>query len=526
MLYFLFLILSFFHKLGIINSIIVVPFKINSYIPKTEGESNITDLINEYLIHDMFATIEIGSNPNTQKVTTLISPEESILSLSSNVCKKKSLESINDLSIVSQRGLDINSYNSDIINKQYINYLDKENNIGLINDLVYMYNSTFLSCQPIEYNNKKEKDSKVNINDISIPIKDKNKDNNEKLCAILGVGSPLNVINNKLNNIPNFINYLKKNKIINDYSWTFKFHTKKEGRLIIGDLPHNYELNTRFFNEDKLIKRTTYSPEDPVHPWSLHFKEISFTNSNNEIVYVGKWIKMILISNIGFIIGDDKYKNLILENYFKTLIDKNICVLEKTNITKYTKSEIYFGTSGIYEVFHCDKKGLVFEQISFPKLNFAEPQLNYTFSLTFSNLFELINNRYYFLVIFPEDIDHAAYKVWYLGLPFYYTNQFIFNYDLKTIGLYDQNINITQKDSDSEKKETDGDNKNENNGNNKRNIWFIILEVVAIIILIVIAFFLGKKINENRKKRANELNDDNYDYISNEENIINEADNN
>ena len=319
---------------------------------------------------------------------------------------------------------------------------------------------------------------------------------------------------------------MKKNKIINDYSWTFKFHTKKEGRLIIGDLPHNYELNTRFFNEDKFIKRTTYSPEDPAHPWSLHFKEISFTNSNNEIVYVGKWIKMILISNIGFIIGDDKYKNLILENYFKTLIDKNICVLEKTNITKYTKNEIYFGTSGIYEVFHCDKKGLVLEQISFPKLNFAEPQLNYTFSLTFSNLFELINNRYYFLVIFPEDIDHAAYKVWYLGLPFYYTNQFIFNYDLKTIGLYDQNINITQKDSDSEKKETDGDNKNENNGNNKRNIWFIILEVVAIIILIVIAFFLGKKINENRKKRANELNDDNYDYISNEENIINEADNN
>ena len=146
MLYFLFLILSFFHKLGIINSIIVVPFKINSYIPKTEGESNITDLINEYLIHDMFATIEIGSNPNTQKVTTLISPEESILSLSSNVCKKKSLETINDLSIVSQRGLDINSYNSDIINKEYINYLDEGNNIGLINDLVYMYNSTFLSC--------------------------------------------------------------------------------------------------------------------------------------------------------------------------------------------------------------------------------------------------------------------------------------------------------------------------------------------------------------------------------------------
>ena len=91
-----------------------------------------------------------------------------------------------------------------------VNYLDEGNNIGLINDLVYMYNSTFLSCQPIEYNNKKEKDSKVNINDISIPIKDKNKDNNEKLCAILGVGSPLNVINNKLNIYTKFYKLFEK----------------------------------------------------------------------------------------------------------------------------------------------------------------------------------------------------------------------------------------------------------------------------------------------------------------------------
>ena len=31
--------------------------------------------------------------------------------------------------------------------------------------------------------------------------------------------------------------------------------------------------------------------------------------------------------------------------------------------------------------------------------------------------------------------------------------------------------------------------------------------------MILVAFFIGKKINEQRKKRANELKDDNYEYI-------------
>ena len=33
------------------------------------------------------------------------------------------------------------------------------------------------------------------------------------------------------------------------------------------------------------------------------------------------------------------------------------------------------------------------------------------------------------------------------------------------------------------------------------------------LVLVIIAFFIGKKINEQRKKRANELTDDNYEYI-------------
>ena len=513
-----FSILSFIYVFQLVNSIIVVPFKINSYTPKKEGESNITDLINEYLVHDMFTTIEIGSGSNSQKVTTLISQEKSFISLSSDICKRKSFETINDLSIVSKRSLDINSYNTEIINKKYDNYLDEENNIGIIYDLISMYNTMHLSCQPKEKNYEMGLDTKININNISLVIKDKTNSNNDKLCAILGIGSPAlpiepEYMDYKLQNIPHFINFIKDNIIICDYSWTFKFHSKQEGRLIIGDLPHNYEIDTNYYNEDKLVKIKTSSPDYNVHPWSFHFKEVTF-NSNNETIYVGKWIFMNLVPNIGFIISEDKYKNLILEYYFQQLIDKKICVLEKTNITKYTEKEIYFGTSGIYEIFHCDKNGLNKEKIVFPKLNFILSEPNHIFSLSFNNLFELINDRYYFLVIFPEDIKQSASKAWYLGLPFYYSNQFVFNYDSKTIGIYDQNIPI--EDKDPKKKD-----EKENNDNNKSGIWKIIIEVICIIILVIIAFFVGKKINEQRKKRANELKDDNYDYTANEDTNIN-----
>ena len=71
-------------------------------------------------------------------------------------------------------------------------------------------------------------------------------------------------------------------------------------------------------------------------------------------------------------------------------------------------------------------------------------------------------------------------------------------------------------------------NENNNNSSNemnekekgsKRNAAWIVLEILFGLCLIVIAYFIGKKINEQRKKRANELDDD-YEY-ENYENKIN-----
>ena len=48
-----------------------------------------------------------------------------------------------------------------------------------------------------------------------------------------------------------------------------------------------------------------------------------------------------------------------------------------------------------------------------------------------------------------------------------------------------------------------------------------LLEILFGVCLVIIAYFLGKNINEQRKKRANELQDDYEYYINNKSDINN-----
>ena len=209
---------------------------------------------------------------------------------------------------------------------------------------------------------------------------------------------------------------------------------------------------------------------------------------------------------------------MINENYFQELINKKICVLEKTQVTKFTRTYYYFGTNGIYEMFHCNKS-LVDSRGKFPNLNFEFKAQNLIFSLTFTDLFQLIEERYFFLIIFPENFYRVKHSFWYLGLPFYKAYQLVFNYDSKTIGVYEQSIKLN--------KNINGNifDKNDDTENNSSSLRRTLLEILFGILLVLIAYFIGKKINEQRKKRANELKDD-YEYYENPKKDINDINNN
>ena len=103
-------------------------------------------------------------------------------------------------------------------------------------------------------------------------------------------------------------------------------------------------------------------------------------------------------------------------------------------------------------------------------------------------------------MIFKENDNRNEWK---FGQPFYRKFKLTINLDDNWIGLYNPNNPIIEKN-------TGNDDNNE--GNKTRNIILIIALVIFVIGLAMGMFFLGRKLRNDRKKRANELMDDNYDY--------------
>ena len=54
------IILLFFQN---VKSLIVIPFRVNSYIAKENNKINVTDLINECLIVNLYTNVEMGNPP-------------------------------------------------------------------------------------------------------------------------------------------------------------------------------------------------------------------------------------------------------------------------------------------------------------------------------------------------------------------------------------------------------------------------------------------------------------------------------
>ena len=192
---------------------------------------------------------------------------------------------------------------------------------------------------------------------------------------------------------------MKRLNIIKNYNWSFKFISKTEGQFYIGSLPHNYEKNNKFFSQNMYTTILSSSAGDYSYPWSISFDKLYFMKNNNNYV-ISQFTRCSLDPNLGFIIGNTKYKNFLLENYFNELIDNNICQLEKTEITKYNQSSLFYGANGIYEFFTCDKNKFANEKKQFMPLLFNLNKYNFTFNLNDDDLFMEINNKYYFLVDF------------------------------------------------------------------------------------------------------------------------------
>ena len=327
---------------------------------------------------------------------------------------------------------------------------------------------------------------------------------------------------------PNLIYNLKQEKIINKLTWSLEYHNQFEGRFVIGDELSVYDpikfpnsnYSSIYFNSNSkftLIFDSIYS-EDRWYNSKM--------NNNNTFFNL---TEAFLNINFGLIIGTEQYKKYIDEKFFNALISRSICKIDIINYSSFEHNNKKFNNE--YYVYNCYDKFFTgninarHPSINyynyFPNLIFVSKQLESKFELNNKNLFYHISDRYYFSIIFKKNINLNDKDIWYLGEPFYKKYPFTINYDAKRIGFYlekDKNIIIN------ERKNINGDANNKSNENkvkNKNKTKKFILEIIIFITFVSLAYFLGVTVRERRKKRANELKDDNYEYLSEKDKNIN-----
>ena len=478
---------------------------------------NETDFIKNFLINPIFLNISIGTPPNNIQIMLDQNEICSIFDKQENLFSNNKINSNNN--IVSYTHIipyNIkNSKSSKILANSYE-----------IEDVFYLYQYTSKNMEP---NNTFESSIFLRF----LYKNDKNK--NELMFGKIG----LNTNNLQDDSCPKFFKSLKNQNIINKNIYLFDFYSRFHGFFYLGPEPHFYNIKNNINKEYQYVKMKTVISKENNFQWDLLFNKIYVKNktNNHRFNLENKYIKIDF--NLGLIIGTDEYQNIIDENFFNLLINMSIC---KKSLVNYSFKEL---NQASYYVYSCNRS--VHQRIRrskyfpsyfdmFPEFEFFHIDLQYTIKIYKHELFEEINDIYYFLIVFEGDKKN---NIWKFGQPFLKQLRFIFDYDSKTIGYYDVNIYKSARKSNKRikaveetkinntknKEYKNDENKEENKENKDFNFMktFIkyCIEIVLICIIIVIAFYAGMKIKESRRKRANELKDDDFEYLSHNSKNIN-----
>lgn len=354
---------------------------------------------------------------------------------------------------------------------------------------------------------------------------DFNNNKDIQICGILGL--KLNLLQEYSSSIKTFkeINsVLKENGAINSTIWTIEFFSdafKKnnkinfDGCLILGAEDKDY-LTARNINRDINLDYHYTSSLSGSMEWMLSFNDIYYTNKSNDRVKISKFLSGEIFIDFDYISVTEEYFSSIKKDFFNDYILKGICRVIKLK-------EFYLRNQFIT----CDKKKFTLsEQKKFPSLFLFHRGYNYTFELSYQDLFtesKYDTSKIIFSAIYdPWNPDYFKF-----GKSFLKKYQFFFNIDSKQLAFVNLAKKIDGGEGEGPGDDRGSDKKNENSEgregktNNKgtlsKIIWIIILGILAIGILIGI--IIGKKVWERRKKRVNELQDeDDYDYApANEE---------
>lgn len=417
------IILSFICIFNKSTPYIVIPFKTF----RTSDSKKSINMAENFLYSNLNNTIyiEIEAGVPSQKIPALILSEEFGFFITNHKCLiPSSFESIEKSNTF---------WKSEFFKENNFNF-PIQTDISFGNDIFVfptessIRKQTFLNFMysPNIKKNNNIKDEKKNIN-----VKD-NDDNNKYTCATIGIRGAQYYGKDYEKNL---VNQLLNKNIINNSFFSIIYSSDDEGTFLIGTEPHKYDKKNYFKNQ--LIYINNEENNNNLF-WSLYPSEIYFTMDNKKYNLTNNLL-CTLEYNLGVIYGTENYLNIIKEQFFNKLILENKCQEEIVH--------------SVYTIFYCNNKNDI---INFPSLNIYLQQILFTFSLDYNDLFYEKDGKYYFRIIF----DRNNKMQWKLGKPFLKKYVFVFDYDSKKIGIYNDNLS---------------------KGNKIKKITYILLNILVII---------------------------------------------
>ena len=346
-------------------------------------------------------------------------------------------------------------------------------------------NKTCKSVAPYFFDYKKVCAHKENINFQVVLGKNK---------IIMNKTLDLNIIIEKEENIPGIlgikfpskddpdysgiINYLKKNGLITQYLWYF-IKINDELKLIFGSFPH--EIFTELYDENDLKSTENFITINIGNGYKLKFDKINIVNENkeNEIMYTTSE----LIWDVNIIIGPTIFEQYLNDTFLTEELKNGNCFSEK-----FSQKLNYIAD---YHSYYCklSLKNKLINKLN--KIKFEHKKLEKTFILDENDLYYQDSEYIFMNIYFFNSNLNITY--WQLGRIFTMKYQFLYNTDSHLIYCYQK---LKSKEV------------NNNIGTDK----YLILIIIGIILIAGILFTLGIIKGKKRKKRANELKDEEYEY--------------
>ncbi len=281
-------------------------------------------------------------------------------------------------------------------------------------------------------------------------------------------------------NKKNLIQSLKAADIIDSYDFSFEFYNNPKidmkseedevGRLVFGKFEQLYKKEkyqedylktTKLLNDYRDIKYLIYMSEIYLEKKEENYRKVIQTDDQVEFVFDSN------LFNAPYF-----YRDEIAKQFFEKYEDGKMCEYQAGDGVDRS------GTNTFY-VYVCDKELVSKHKDDFPVLKFYSKDLDFTFEFGYDDLFREYLGKVYFLVLFPKGKYH--WRDWEVGKIFLKKYKLFFNVDQKLLKFYSGPIKYPKKESKAKK------------------AFKIIGEIILVCILVVVAYYIGKKINQRRK---------------------------